>query len=418
MLAVTLVAGVVAVGVSVAVMSSETTEKAKTKADIKYLEAKAPFNFGKDRASVDNFKKLRDDRLIEALRDPRVDLQFVKDLSDEQIGNMVKYAGTADVILGMPETQRLSLVDKLSGHLVGANAKVAATVLSISSRPSVKMTNDDGVRWAEVLRQLLELHERAQPDIRGNVQNQIEVILKTDPEMNDVPRTFVEFGTNFLKHIRHDALAHVLHAYDNSSVSKLYTSPALKAFNKVDIDMVERNLGSRGINDPIAVLMQRIVAESSRGPSNAIVIQVEAAIWDTGVITKVLSGDFKDVNNKDMGKIVVDYDESSRRLEVQIKDIHKYILTESLRSKEMNWLRNTTLPYDDCAKARDDLVDAGFIAPPQAKDLTDATTLRNDAVRLLRDARSQSRQIKFQLEKVTTGAFARPELVNVELTKY
>lgn len=427
MLAVTLVTGVVAVGVSVAVMSSESTEKAKTKADIKYLEAKAPFNFGKDKASVDNFKKLRDDRLIDALRDPRVDLQFVKDLSDDQIGNMVKYAGTADVIIAMPETQRLNLVDNISawmantnkdGRPLAAHAKVVATVLSISSRPSAKMTNDDGVRWAEVLRQLLELHERAQPDIRGNVQNQIEAILKTSPEphtlLNGIAETFVEYGTSFLKYIRHDALAHVLHAFENSSVSKLYNCPATKNLTTVDIDIVKSRLGPARLvqSDPIYQLILKMTSQ----PRQGVPLRVTRDEWESGeFVCPVPSGDFKGVLNRIIGKAVVNYSPTTRELHVLIKDIQKYFLLSLYHEEEVDWWSTG----DDAAfyQARDDLYNAGIKIPPLAKDVNDAEKAFQKANKDLQDAIASTTRLQISLEKADPDAFGRYETVVIELTK-
>jgi hypothetical protein len=377
MLAVTLVAGVVAVGVSVAVMSSETTEKTRTKADIKYLEAKAPFNFGKDKASVDNFKKLRDDRLIEALRDPRVDLQFVKDLSDDQISNMVKYAGTADVILGMPETQRLSLVDKLSGHLVGANARVVATVLSISPRASATMKNDDGVKWAEVLRQLLELHERSQPDIRGNVQNQIEVIMKTDPELTDVPRTFVEFGARFLSYVRHDALAHVIHAYtDTNSASILYNLPAMRNFTQMDAAVVQKKLGSYS-NPGIENLLRKVLSERRPGASQGDPIEeyVDQRQVETGILrVPIPGGPYRnDRFTKNMGKLNYTVEYSSANLGVIVITIHELEEAYAKKMRFMPMLQNARRERDAAKVAYDNLDIAGKLASTNAANRDDVT---------------------------------------------
>jgi hypothetical protein len=420
MLAVTLVTGVIAVGVSVAVMSSETTEKTRTKADIKYLEAKQPYNFGKDKASVDNFKKLRDDRLIDALRDPRVDLQFVRDLSEDQIKNMVKYAGTADVILSMPETQRLSLVDNLAGHLIGANAKVAATVLSISSRPTAKMTNDDGVRWAEVLRQLLELHERAQPDIRGNVQNQIEAILKTSPEPNTllsgVAETFVEYGASFLKYIRHDALAHVLHAFDNSSVSKLYNCPAMKNFTTVDIDIVKSRLGPSRLvqSDPIYQLILKMTSQPRQQGAQS--LHVDRAEWETGEFVKdVPTGDFKAVFNRTVGKAVVNYSPTTRELHVVIKDIQKYFLLCQFHGEEIKHFRGEA---NDLLAARDELDDARMAIPTGGRNETLSKTLLRDASLEYHKAIAGTTRLQVHLEKADPDSFGRVETVVVELTTY
>ena len=429
MLAVTLVAGVVAVGVSVAVMSSETTEKTRTKADIKYLEAKAPFNFGKDRASVDNFKKLRDDRLIDALRDPRVDLQFVKDLSDEQIANMVKYAGTADVILSMPETQRMSIVDTIStwmdnsrkeGKSVGAHARVVATVLSISSRPSVKMTNDDGVRWAEVLRQLLELHERAQADIRGNVHNQIEAIIKTSPDphtlLNGVAETFVEYGTSFLKYIRHDALAHVLHAFDNSSVSKLYNCPAMKNFTSVDIDTVKSRLGATRLvqTDPIFQLIMKMTSQPRQ--QGAMSVPIDKDEWDTGEFAAdIPAGNYNVVINRVVGKAMVNYDPNTRELHVVIKDIQKYFLLSQLHGEEIKHHRGEA---NNLNAARDELVNARIAIPATGTTEASSRTLLRQANIDLHNAISSTTRLQVPLEKADADAFGRRETVVVELTKY
>lgn len=429
MLAVTLVAGVVAVGVSVAVMSSETTEKTRTKADIKYLEAKQPFNFGKDKAAVDNFKKLRDDRLIDALRDPRVDLQFVKDLSDGQIENMVKYAGTADVILAMPETQRLSLVDTIStwmdnikkeGKSVGAHAKVVATVLSISPRASAKMTNDDGVRWAEVLRQLLELHERAQPDIRGNVQNQIEAIIKTSPEphtlLDGVAETFVEYGTSFLKYIRHDALAHVLHTFDNSSVSKLYNCPAMKNFTTVDIERVKTRLGSVRLvqSDPIYQLILKMTTQpGQRGAP----LHVDRDDWESGEFVKQLPAgdDFREVPHLIVSNAVVKYTPTRRELHVLMKDIQKWFLLKRYRVEEVKYWST----YDMTAlnSAETGLNNAGIDVPVWESDVTKAQNALQQANKNWQDAISRTTRLQFTLEKAYPGAFGRHETQVVELIR-
>jgi hypothetical protein len=367
-------------------MSSETTEKVRTKADIKYLEAKAPFNFGKDRASVDNFKKLRDDRLIEALRDPRVDLQFVKDLSDDQIGNMVKYAGTADVILGMPETQRLSLVDNISawmtnskkdGKPVGAHARVVATVLSISPRSSTKMTNDDGVKWAEVLRQLLELHERAQPDIRSNVQNQIEVIMKTDPELTDVPRTFVEFGARFLSHVRHDALAHVIHAYtDTNSASILYNLPAMRNFTQMDAAVVQKKLGSYS-NPGIENLLRKVLSERRPGASQGDPIEeyIDQSQVETGILrVPIPGGPYRnDRFTKNMGKINFTFEHSIVNVGVVVITIYELEEAYAKKMRFMPVLQNARRERDAAKLAFDNLDTSGKLVATNAANRDDVT---------------------------------------------
>ena len=262
MLAVALIAGVGALGVSVAVMTSEKTETDKTKADIKYLKSKEDYDFSNTREANEKFKVLKDTQLINALKNPLVDYRFIDKLSEDQIKNLVRQRDAADAILAMQQNSRLTLCQKVLTVLKGVwdniDTKVAAVLLIANQVRRDELSKITYARLDDVGTELIEIYKTtADNNVRIIAGSEIEELLKMDKAIEQ----FYRYGDPVLPFIGHEALAHVIHKYESTADinNKLARLQEIRNLTKEELAVIEKRVGSSG---NLKTFLQRVIADN------------------------------------------------------------------------------------------------------------------------------------------------------------